>query len=625
MEFIKGLNEGKRKALEVAEDSRETEWTQPSFLAQLFTGKLDWHLITPFPHQSEEDKKIGDEYCAKLTQCLLDHIDPLAVDRTGEIPQKAMDELAKIGSFALKIPKEYGGLGLSQVNYNRAMMIIASHCASTCVLLSAHQSIGVPQPLLLFGTPEQKQKYLPRFAKGAISAFALTEPDVGSDPAKMTTIAMPTEDGNYVLNGEKLWCTNGAIADIMVVMAQTPVEVKGKIKNKITAFIVEKDMPGFEVVHRCRFMGLNGIQNGLLRFHDVKVPKENVLGGVGRGLKLALVTLNTGRLTVPAAVTGAAKWSLNIARKWSNERVQWGSPIGEHDAIAHKLAGMNASTFAMESVTWLSSSLVDRKDTDIRLEAAMAKLFCTEASWRIADELVQIRGGRGYETADSLIARGEPGIPVERALRDMRINLIIEGTSEIMRLFIAREAMDKHLQFIFPLINPKIPMPVKLSTFVKAAKFYSLWYPKQWLFWAKPSARLGAPKILASHFDFVEKTAHKLGRELFHAMIRYQDGLEKKQRVLFRIVNVGCDLFAISATCSRALYLYKKNPSDKTPLELANLFSREAERRVTRQFHGLFLNDDNLSTHIAQDFLAGKMEWLEKGIIPFFPEEATKA
>jgi len=616
MEFVPGMDESKKQALEVAEEAREKEWKHPSFLAQLFTGKCDWDLILPYPEQSPEDKRIGDEFLARLESFLTKNLDPDEVDRTGDIPKEVIEGLAKLGCFGMKIPKTYGGLGLSQVNYNRAIQLVSSYCGSTAVWLSAHQSIGVPQPLMLFGNAEQKQKYLPRFAQGAISAFALTEPDVGSDPAKMKTTAASIENGNYyLLNGEKLWCTNGPVADILIVMAQTPVAENGREKKKITAFIVEKTMPGFEVVHRCQFMGLHGIQNGLLRFKNVKVPKENILWGIGQGLKLALVTLNTGRLTIPAGTCGAVKWCLNVSRKWALEREQWGSPIGHHEAIAYKIASMAATTFAMEGVTWLSAALADQKKTDIRLEAAMAKLFCTEASWRVIDDTVQIRGGRGYETAASLRARGEKGIPVERAMRDMRINLIIEGTSEIMRLFIAREAMDQHLRFIFPLLNPKTGLLEKIKTFAKAIKFYSFWYPRQWFFWKKAPGSLEVPKELRPHVDFVEKTARELARNLFHVMMWYREKLEKRQRVLFRLVNIGSDLFGIAASCARANMLYSKNPSDRGPLELANLFSREAERRVKRQFHGLFKNDDALGYKLAKDVLEEKYAWLEEGII----------
>ena len=367
MDLVK--DKEKAKSLEVAEEAREEAWKYPSFVGDLFTGKIRWDLVFPYPEQEAGDKKVGDAFLEKLEAFLKSSVDADAIDRTGLIPDSVMKGLAELGCFGIKIPKEYGGLGFSQINYNRAVAMVASHCGSTAVLLSAHQSIGVPQPLKLFGTPEQKRKSLPLFAKGAISAFALTEPEIGSDPANMQTTATPVENGNYYLiDGQKLWCTNGTIADILIVMAKTPPKImNGKEKTQITAFIVEKDMPGFEVVHRCMFMGLKGIQNGLLRFNHVKVPKENMLWGLGQGLKLALITLNTGRLTVPAACTAMAKRSLIIARDWSNKRVQWGAPIGHHEAITSKISLMTATTFAMDSVTWLSSSFLYQRKIDIML------------------------------------------------------------------------------------------------------------------------------------------------------------------------------------------------------------------------------------------------------------------
>lgn len=611
------LDKEKLKSLEVSEDAREQEWTQPSFVAELFQGRLRWDLLLPFPEQSAADKKTGDELMAKVTHVLKEHIDPDEVDRTGDIPQSGIKALADLKMFAMKIPKEYGGLGLSQVNYNRLMQLVASYCASTAVLLSAHQSIGVPKPLLMFGTEEQKKKYFPRFAKGEISAFALTEPGVGSDPAQMKTIATPIEDGKYFLiNGEKLWCTNGVIADVMVVMAKTPPKiVKGRERQQITAFIVEKNMPGFEVLHRCTFMGLKGIQNGLLRFKDVKVPRENIIWGEGKGLKLALMTLNTGRLTMPAAVTGASKWCLKVSRDWANERVQWGAAVGKHEAVAQKLAGMAATIFAMDAVSMISAHMADDHKTDIRLEAAMAKLCCTEASWKIVDGAVQIRGGRGYETGPSLKARGEKGYAVERVMRDARINTIIEGTSQIMRLFTAREAMDSHVRRIMPIMSPKTKLGEKIALIGKSFVFYAGWYPQQLIPTSQLPSGVEIPKELRGHMAYAGRTAKKLARSLFHAMMLYQEKLEAKQHLMSRLVNVGTDLFSMAATCSRAIKMTQENPSDKGPVELADLFCRQARGRIRKQFHNLFFNSDKFVYKVAQNTLSDKYAWLEDGII----------
>jgi len=611
----KHLSEGKRKALEVAEDARETEWQLPSFVAKLFDGKLRWDLIHPYPEQPEADRVIGDKFIAELEAFLRAKLNPDEVDQTGIIPDEVYDGLAKLGCFSMKIPQEFGGLGLSQVNYNRAVGLVASYCGSTAVLLSAHQSIGVPKPLMMFGTPEQKKKYLPRFAKNRyISAFALTEPEVGSDPAKMSTTATPVDGGDaYLLNGLKLWCTNGVIADILIVMAQTPPITKnGKERKQITAFIVEKGMPGFEVLHRCRFMGLNGIQNGLLKFTNVRVPKENILWGLGQGLKLALITLNTGRLTVPAATSSMAKLCLRLSRQWSGERQQWGVQIGKHEAIASKLSQMASMTFAMESVTWLVSAMTDEHKTDMRLEAAMSKLFCTEAAWRIADETLQMRGGRGYETANSLRARGENPVPAERIMRDCRINLIIEGTSEIMRLFIAREAMDAHLKLATPILSPKTKIGVKLAAALKAGLHYAAWYPKLWIPSRVDVATL--PPDLRAHLRFVESRSRKMARNMFRCMAIYQQKLERKQQVLFRLVNIGTDLFAMSASLSRCASILKKDPSSNAP-ELCDLFCRLARTRIDAEFAELFHNEDSRVYNIGQNVLAGRYEWMETGIV----------
>ncbi len=610
------LGKGSPEALEVTEAAREAEWHHPSFIAELFMGRLRMDLVVPYPEQSEEDRRIGDAFIEGLEPFLKEHVDPDEIDRTGEIPPQVLQGLTRLGCFGMKIPKEYGGLGLSQTNYNRVISLLGSYCGSTTVWLSAHQSIGAPQPLMLFGTDAQKRQYLPKLAQGTVSAFALTELGVGSDPANMLTTATPVDGGEaFILNGEKLWCTNGPVAEVVVVMARTPsTVVHGKERKQITAFIVERSMPGFEVVHRCDFMGLKGIQNGVIRFKNVRVPKANMLWGPGLGLKLALITLNAGRIAIPAGCVGTAKRCLQITRNWAKERKQWGSPIGKHEAVAVMIGEMAATTFAMDAMVWLTSALVDHKTTDIRLEAAIAKLFCSEACWKIVDDTVQIRGGRGYETAGSLRARGEAAIPVERIMRDSRINMIIEGTSQIMRLFIAREALDAHMRILSELLNPHESVIKKLGVVLRAFGWYALWYPQQWLSWGwwPRHASFGR---LAGHVRYIERTSHRLARTLFHSAMRHQARLAYRQQLLGRLVDIGSELFAMMAACSKAHAMTRLQPSEQSPVELADLFCRAARRRITLAFERLGENDDRQNARVAQDVLSGRFTWLEEGIV----------
>lgn len=612
--FDKNISAEKKASLEFAEDQREAEWKYPSFALQFFQGDLDWTLIHPFPTQTPDEKEKGDRYIKKVKDFLIANLDPNEVDRTGIIPDHVMKGLGDMGAFAMKIHEKDGGVGLTQVNYNRVMHMVASYCGSTAVLLSAHQSIGVPQPLKLFGTEEQKKKYLPMFSKGVVSAFALTEKDAGSDPRNMNTTATPTEDGKYfLLNGEKLWCTNGLIAGVIVVMAVTPPKVvHGKERKQITAFIVETNTPGIEKIHRCTFMGLHGIQNGVMRFTNVKVPRENIILGEGEGLKLALTTLNTGRLTLPAASAGISKWCLSVARQWSKTRVQWGQPIGEHESVGLKLAYIASHTFAIDAMTWLTSHMADDKKKDIRLEAAIAKYFCTHHSWKIVDETLQIRGGQGYETSDSLKARGVPHWAVERALRDVRINLIIEGTSDIMHLFIAREALDPHLGKVKALLSSRSSVGEKLKSLVGAGLHYALWYPKLWL----PS--FNTPSVdrrLAGHVQYVQATSKRLARVVFHNMMKYQQKLEAKQAILNRLVDIGCELFAMACACTYADSIVKNDSKKDNAVELADLYCNMAKDKIAQWFKEDGNNHDRQGIKISKKVLADEFEWMENDII----------
>ncbi|MEO6877780.1 MAG: acyl-CoA dehydrogenase family protein, partial [Gemmatimonadaceae bacterium] len=361
------------------------------------------------------------------------------------------------------------------------------------------------------------------------------------------------------------------------------------------------------------FMGLKAIENGVIRVTNVRVPRENILWGEGKGLKLALITLNTGRLTLPASVAGGCKALLEASRTWANERVQWGAPIGQHEAVAQKVAMMAANTFAMESIAGLTVGLAEQGKYDIRLEAAVAKMYNTEHGWRIVDDALQIRGGRGYETADSLRARGERPIPIERALRDSRINLIFEGSSEIMRLFIAREAVDHHFKTAFALVDKDSSTREKRAAFGRVIKFYPHWYPARWMGRGQVPGSFGEFGTLAGHMRFAERHARKLGRAIFHAMVRLGPKLERRQLVLFRAVDIGAELFAMAASCVKAQMLAKQGNKEATAL--ADLFCRAARVRIEQLFDGFYGKYDGEMYRVAQQVMRGEHSWLETGII----------
>ncbi len=599
------MSAGQKAALEMAEAARD-ERQNSGLAASLFFGEPDFSRHIPFSPQSEEDRDQGDAFLNRLRNVLDTHADPDAIDRTGEIPDSLLQELAAIGAFGIKIPMKYGGLGLSQTNYSRAAMLLGGECGNLAALLSAHQSIGVPQPLILFGTEEQKARYLPRCAKGEISAFALTETDVGSDPAKMTTLAVPDGEDHFLLNGEKVWCTNSLKAGLMVVMAKTPTAER---PHATTAFIVESSWPGVEILCRCRFMGLRALYNGVVRFENVRVPRANILGGEGKGLKVALTTLNTGRITLPAACVGLAKRCVGISRRWAARRVQWGQPIGRHAAIADKLARMKADAFAMEAVVRYVSSLVDKdKHADVRLEAAIAKLWGSERAWEIVNDTMQIRGGRGYETADSLKARGEEPEPVERLMRDCRINTIFEGSSEIMRLFIAREALEPHLKIGAEVVNSTLPWKKRASAALKAGWVYSRWYPRQWLPGGAGDAADKMHPALRDDLNAVARESRRLARTLFHQMILNGPALERRQVLLGHLVDIGAELFVWS--CALGFAESKITDATLTSSEVDKLvrmmryFGKLTRERIATRHAALKNSLDRESYGVCRDMLS---------------------
>jgi alkylation response protein AidB-like acyl-CoA dehydrogenase len=606
-----------REAREVAEAAREQDWRKPSFAKELFLGRFRLDLIHPHPMPIGEATRRGEEFLAKLREFCETRIDGALIEREARIPDEVINGLRELGALGMKIDPKYGGLGLTQVYYNKALALVGSANPAIGALLSAHQSIGVPQPLKQFGTDEQKEKYLPRLARSDISAFLLTEPDVGSDPARLATTAVPDGD-DYVLDGVKLWTTNGVVADLLVVMARVP-KSEGH-KGGITAFVVEADSEGITVENRNAFMGLRGLENGVTRFHRVRVPAANRIGPEGAGLKIALTTLNTGRLSLPAMCVGAGKWCLKIAREWSEVREQWGRPVAKHEAVGAKISFIAATTFALEAVVDLASQMADEDRNDIRIEAALAKLYGSEMGCLMADELVQIRGGRGFETAESLAARGERAVPAEQLLRDLRINRIFEGSTEIMHLLIAREAVDAHLAVAGDLIDPDKPMSAKAKAGVGAAAFYARWLPKLvtgpgQLPRTYAEFHPAGHQDLSAHLRYVERGSRKLARSTFYAMSRWQGRMETKQGFLGRIVDIGAELFAMSAACVRADMLRASGEHGREAYQLADAFCHQARIRVEELFDRLWSNTDDLDRKVVNGVLSGTYAWLEEGVI----------
>ncbi|WSA79439.1 acyl-CoA dehydrogenase family protein [Streptomyces sp. NBC_01799] len=606
-----------REARQVAEAAREQDWRKPSFAKELFLGRFRLDLIHPHPQPAADDVRRGEAFLARLRDFCETKIDGALIEREAKIPDEVINGLKELGALGMKIDPKHGGLGLTQVYYNRALSLVGSANPAIGALLSAHQSIGVPQPLKLFGTQEQKDTFLPRLARTDISAFLLTEPDVGSDPARLATSAVP--DGpDYILDGVKLWTTNGVVADLLVVMARVPKSVGHK--GGITAFVVEANAPGITVENRNAFMGLRGLENGVTRFHRVRVPAANRIGPEGAGLKIALTTLNTGRLSLPAMCVGAGKWCLKIAREWSAVREQWGRPVARHEAVGAKISFIAATTFALEAVVDLASQMADEDRNDIRIEAALAKLYGSEMGCLMADELVQIRGGRGFETADSLAARGERAVPAEQLLRDLRINRIFEGSTEIMHLLIAREAVDAHLKVAGDLIDPDKPLSAKAKAGANAAGFYARWLPK---LVAGPGQLprtynefhpSGHPD-LSTHLRYVERSARKLARSTFYAMSRWQGRMETKQGFLGRIVDIGAELFAMSAACVRAEHMRTTGDHGREAYQLADAFCHQSRIRTEELFTRLWSNTDNLDRRVVDAVLTGAYTWLEEGVV----------
>jgi hypothetical protein len=641
------------EGLEEVEAARQ-KVLQPSFTTTLFAGRPRFDLVAPFPEQPSEDKKIGDDFCVKVEEFLRAYVDPDEIERTEKIPNIVFEKAFEMGLFGMKVPKEYGGLGLTQTNYNRILALVASWCNVFSLTLSAHQSIGVSQPLLILTkdpelkktlTPEllarneeQKKKYLPRVAREQVSAFALTEPSVGSDPASMKVEAVLNQEGtHFIVNGQKLWCTNGAIAGVIVLMARVPSkktkdaksntvfipcpEGKGADDKPITSFIVEMDSQGIKILERCRFEGCRGIENAHIEFTNVAIPVENVIGEIGKGLKYALTILNTGRVSIDAIVLGMAKQVWEPTLEWANFRKTFGKTLGQHESQTMRIARMASSIFATDAATWLVSQMADEHRSDIRVEAALTKVFCSEAAIQVIRDAQVIMGGRGYETADSKRFRGEAAFPMEQLVRDIEMYRIGEGSTDILIPFFSREALDPHLEIAKGFLEGHGSK--KLREFLRLTKFYTKWYFSQWIPRSISKNSVGSD-LGKDRLSYVEYTSRRLARNILYMLTgnlwtlmrgkATAQELRDRQGTVARIAKTGLDLFMISATTLYAAHQEEKYGRPGA-WDLADQFFRDAKKRIEGDgyFMGLEYNDDKRTIAVGRKALEGKYNWLSEG------------
>src|SRR6266436_6044151 len=587
------LDAQRQKEIQQAEELLFAGPQALGFAKGLFQGHFVSNWVMPYPRIPATQQAESDRTLVELRQFLDQHLDPAEIDRQADIPRDVIDGLGKVGVLGMTAPKEYGGRGFSQMANCKVLEEIGRRCASTSVFVNAHHSIGI-RALLLFGTHEQKQKWLPKLVTGEqLGAFALTEKEAGSDAANVQMTATPSADGShFILNGEKRYITNAAIAQVLTVMARTPVPGK-EGKTAITAFLVTPDMPGFEILEaRMPKMGIRGTATGRFALRDVKVPKENILGPIGKGLKVALTVLDFGRTTFGACCTGAAKTCLEMAIQHANTRKQFNKTLGEFELVKKKIARIAADAYAMEAMTTMTGSFIDRGLEDYMLETAMLKVFTTERLWECINDVFQIYGGAAYFV----------DLPLERMLRDARINQIGEGANEVLTSFIALVGMR----------GPGMEFKEIYDTMMKPSR------DRMSKAWAAGKNRLGAtirvPDVPVQS-EQLRSHARQLGRLIWRfnvavnrALITYREPILDMQLVQERIANAAMDLFASTCVISRhdaELQFAQGNGSSSSPDKFAaDLFLRQSFRRIRSFLTGLTNNDDKSVLATANSILS---------------------
>jgi len=583
----------RQKEIQQAEELLFTGPQALGFVKGLFHGHFVSDWVMPYPRIPAAQQTELDKTLKELREFLDAKLDPVAIDRNADIPREVIDGLGRVGVLGMTAPAEYGGSGFTQMANCKILEEIGRRCASTSVFVNAHHSIGI-RALLLFGTHEQKQRWLPKLVTGEqLGAFALTEKEAGSDAANVQMTATPSADGShFILNGEKRYITNAAIAQVLTVMARTPVPGK-EGKTAITAFLVTPDMAGFEILEaRMPKMGIHGTATGRFAMRDVKVPKENILGPPGKGLKVALTVLDFGRTTFGACCTGAAKTCLELAVKHANTRKQFNKTLGNFHLVKEKIARIAADAYAMEAMTTLTASLIDRGLEDYMLETAMLKVFTTERLWECINDAFQIYGGSAYFV----------DLPLERMLRDARINQIGEGSNEVLTSFIALVGM-RGPGMEFKEIYDTMLKPMREGGIGKA--------------WSAGMNRLGAavriPDVPVRSSE-LRSFANQLGRLIWRfnlavnrSLIVYREPILDMQLVQERIAGAAMDLFASTSVLSRLdseIQFAQGNgekPSQKNAA--ADLFLRQSFRRIRRYLAGLTDNDDTFILTAADSAL----------------------
>lgn len=617
------------KGLERIEEARE-HLTGSSFMAGVFVGKPNFELLLP-PEESKTEREIGEAYCRTIEAFLRNEVDPDEIERTAKIPEHVLKGLFKLGAFGMKIPKEYGGLGFSYTNYGRVLTLMASWSNILALTVAVPQSIGIAMPILLFGNEEQKKKYLPRVAREEISAFALTEPSTGSDAANVQTEAVLDASGTHFrVDGEKLWCTNGPIASVITLIARVPArkeiiegktrwvpvpEGKGAEDRIHTAFILEMDSPGVVVHQRCQFEGCRGIENAHMTFTDVCIPVENVIGEIGKGLKYALTILNVGRaISIPAICLGMAKQAWQPTLDRANSRVTFQKPLSMRHTQVMRAGRMAVDLFAMEALSLLVWRMADQKSFDIRIEAAIAKIFCSEHTIQFLKDAQTIFGGMGYETADSKRVRGEPAFIMEQLVRDAEMYRIGEGATDILRPFISREGLNSHLERGQGYFEHSQSQTKRMGELLKLAHYYLPWYLQQW----KPNPLPQRPEFehpnVNKKLRFLEGTSRRLARTILYAMAIHRENLQDDQGRQNRIEMVGEDILTIAATALFARS-QERTYGDKVVWHLADEAYRICRNRIDGLLHELVYNEDRQSTTVGREALGGQHAFLSHGII----------